>query len=94
MATTLDFKLPENLTIANVQKLHEQFEELVNTPDCDQIQLLANEVNKTDTAGVQLLLALVSASKERQINVLWDKPSSSLKSAATLLGLDAPLGIH
>lgn len=94
MATTVDFKLPENLTIASVNQIHEQFESLVETKDCDQIQLQASDVERTDTAGVQLLLALVLASKERQIGIVWEKPSAKLCSAATLLGLDNALGFH
>lgn len=94
MASTIDFHLPENMTIANVGALHEEFEALVNEKDCEKVVLQAQDVQRTDTAGIQLLLAFVQASHDRQISVGWDAPSEKLCNAATLLGLDDALGIH
>lgn len=92
--STVDFKLPENLTIANVHGLHEEFETLVDTKDCDKVILRADGVTRADTAGLQLLVAFVHATKERQIQVDWDRPSEKLCSAAGLLGVGDTLGIH
>ncbi len=94
MAERIEFHLPENLTIANVNGLHEEFETLVNQPDCDRIVLQGKDVHRTDTAGIQLLLAFILASKDRQISVDWEQPSQKLINAANLLGLDTTLGIH
>ena len=94
MAERIEFHLPESLTIANVNSLHEEFEALVNQPDCDKVVLQGRDVHRTDTAGVQLLLAFVFASRERQISIDWDQPSQKLINAASLLGLDTELGIH
>ena len=94
MASAIDFHLPENLTISNVSGLHEELEAMVNRQDCDKVILQAQDVQRTDTAGIQLLLAFVNASRDRQITVDWDKPSEKLCTAASLLGLDGALGIH
>ncbi|VUD56412.1 hypothetical protein TDB9533_02067 [Thalassocella blandensis] len=94
MATSVDFHLPQNLTIANVQGLHDQLEALVGEQDCDKVTLQAEDVQRADTAGIQLLLAFVHASKERQIAVDWKEPSDKLRAAAKVLGLDQDLGLH
>lgn len=94
MASTIDVHLPENLTIANVHGLHEQLEAIVGEKDYDRVVLQAEDVQRADTAGLQLLTAFVHAAKERQLNLDWDKPSDKLCSAASLLGLDGALGIQ
>lgn len=94
MSSTVDFTLPDNLTIASVHGLHEKFESLIDTEDCDELVIHAKAVSRADTAGVQLLLALVHESKDRRIAISWDAPSEKLTSAATILGLENALGFH
>lgn len=94
MATTVNVNLPENLTIANIHSLHEQLESLVDKQECDSVILNADSVQRADTAGLQLLLAFVHASRERQIEVTWDHPSDKLCIAADILGLSKSIGIH
>lgn len=94
MAQTVEYQLPENLTVSNVQPIHEQFELLVDNQNNDHIILHAAAVQRADTAGIQLLYALVVAAKERQITLSWDKPSEKLRSAAHILGMAHHLGIH
>jgi len=94
MGTTVSFNLPENLTIANIHGLHEQLEALVDKKECDSIVLTAEAVQRADTAGLQLLLAFVHASRERQIDITWDHPSQKLRTAADILGLSKPMGIN
>ncbi|SMF36437.1 Anti-anti-sigma regulatory factor (antagonist of anti-sigma factor) [Alteromonadaceae bacterium Bs31] len=94
MASTVSFNLPENLTIANIHGLHEDFEALVDKEECDAIVLRADGVQRADTAGLQLIAAFVKASRERQIQVSWDHPSEKLCTVAALLGLEKMIGIH
>lgn len=94
MSSTLDFHLPSHLTIAHVHGLHEEFDTIVDKKDCDCLILHGENVQRVDTAGVQLLLALVLASKDRQISISWDHPSEKLETAASILGLNDALGIH
>ena len=93
MASTLDFKLPENLTIANVQHLHEVLEDIIDRKECDSIVLQAESVERADTAGLQLMLAFVNASKNEHLTLSWKSPSEKLCSAASMLGLEEALGI-
>ncbi len=94
MASTLNYELPEQLTVANVQALHEQLEHMVDDAKNDRIVLQASGVTRADTAGIQLLYALVLAAKERQIALSWEKPSEKLRIAAQILGMSEHLGIH
>lgn len=94
MGASVNFQLPENLTIANVHGLHEQLEALVGQDDQDNIVIQANAVTRADTAGIQLLLAFVNSAKEHQISLDWKDPSEKLISAANVLGLENALGIH
>jgi anti-anti-sigma regulatory factor len=94
MAHTLNYELPEQLTVANVQTLHEQLEHMVDDAKNDHIVLQASGVQRADTAGIQLLYALVVAAKERQITLSWDNPSEKLRIAAQILGMSEQLGIH
>ncbi len=93
MASKVDFNLPENLTISKVQQLHEEMEVLLGKKDCDKVVLKANKVQRADTAGLQLLLAFVNATKEGHIDLNWSKPSDNLCEAARVLGLDTALGL-
>ena len=94
MAQTVEYQLPENLTVANVHPVHEQFELLVEDKANDHIIIHASSVQRADTAGIQLLYAMVVAAKERQITLSWDNPSEKLRSAAQILGMTGQLGIH
>ena len=94
MSSVLEYSLPESFTIASLHSIHEEFESMVNKKECDKIVLHASDVKKTDTAGLQLLVALVQSSNERQIEIDWDAPSEKLCSAAEILGLRHTLGIH
>lgn len=94
MANTIEFDLPENLTIANIHPIHEQLEAMVDDQTHDQIVIHAAGVNRADTAGVQLLHAFVVAAKDRQISLDWDRPSKKLLEAADILGMTEALGIH
>jgi anti-anti-sigma regulatory factor len=94
MANSLDFELPEQLTVGYVQAIHEQLETLVDDKQNDRIILHAAGVARADTAGIQLLYALVLAAKERQIALSWDNPSEKLRTAAQILGMTQHLGLH
>jgi anti-anti-sigma factor len=94
MSQAVDIELPENLTISNAHKFHDELEELIEKQPSSDLVLHADKVNRADTSGIQLILALVQSSKERQVNVSWEKPSDTLIDAATVLGLSTSLGLH
>ncbi len=94
MAQTAEYELPESLTVAAIHPIHEQFERLVDDQANDHIILHASAVQRADTAGIQLLYALVVAAKERQITLSWNSPSEKLRTAAQVLGMAGHLGFH
>ncbi len=91
-AKSIELQLPENLTIAHVNNLHEQMESLINQTDHDAIAIQAEAVTRADTAGIQLLFAFSKAAKEHSIALTWKKPSEVLVNAAKTLGIDSALG--
>lgn len=93
-AKSIELQLPENLTIAHVNNLHEQMESLINQSDHDAISVQAEAVTRADTAGIQLLFAFSKAAKEHSITLSWKKPSDVLVGAAKTLGLDSTLGFN
>jgi ABC-type transporter Mla MlaB component len=57
------------------------------------IELNASEVQKADTAGLQLVLALIREVANADGRVVWKNPSKALIDAANLLGLGKELGL-
>lgn len=94
MSHTVELELPENLTVAHVQALHEQLEALVDDKKNDGIVAHAKDVRRIDTAGLQLLFVAKEAAKERQISWIWDEPSDVLINGARLLGMQSKLEIQ
>lgn len=94
MPSAAEIDLPEHLTIANIHPIHEKFEAVVDDKGHDQIIIRAAQVNRADTAGIQLLYAFVVAAKDRQIKLNWDQPSNKLKDAINLLGMTDAIGLQ
>ena len=94
MSQTVQLELPEHLTVAHVQALHEQLEALVDDQTNDGIIANAKDVKRVDTAGLQVLLVAREAAKERQISWQWDQPSEVLVGGARLLGMQSKLEIQ
>ncbi|WP_370978916.1 lipid asymmetry maintenance protein MlaB [Agaribacterium sp. ZY112] len=94
MPDKLEFTLPESLTIAQAHALHDELEALIEKKEADELVLHASNVGRADTAGMQLMLALVRFGKERQMSISWDQPSEKIISAAKILGIHSELGLH
>lgn len=86
--------LPDSLTVAQANSLHDEFENLLSKENIEELVVHADKVNRADTAGLQLMLAVVNATKERQIGLTWDKPSEKLVEVANTLGLNEALELH
>ena len=91
MTSHAEIALPQNLTIAGLQALHDEMEALIDQKECESISLKGADVSRVDTAGMQLLLAFFQAAKERNLPIKWDGRSDKITSAAELLGLDLGL---
>lgn len=93
MASKFDFRLPEQLTIVNVNSLCDALHELISKQNYDKLVIKADQVQRADTAGLQLMLSFVFAAREQHIDLIWSKPSKKLQEAAAILGLQQALGI-
>ena len=84
-------KCGEALTIANAADLHAQLSKALE--ESSVIELVADSVEKVDTAGLQLLVALSRELEKVDGKMVWKEPSDVLLQAATTLGLTPYLAI-
>lgn len=87
-------KLPEELTIYTIGELFPQWLQWLEALPLDLTQddpsalvLDANEVAEVDGAGLQMLVALSHALKNRQRHLVLKHPSAALQKASACLGL-------
>lgn len=92
MSDTAIVELPDNLTIASVEALHEQLEPLLNAGN--DVMLNAAGVVRVDTAGLQTLLAFQRALLARSLQMSWSSPSPSLLDTAAQIGLRETLALN
>ncbi|NRA25103.1 MAG: STAS domain-containing protein [Oleispira sp.] len=79
----------ERMTIEQVESLYSQLETALL--EHDQINLIADRVQQSDTASLQLIVNLLQMSKQQGHTVKWIKPSPAIINVAELLGLIEPL---
>lgn len=79
----------ERMTIEQVESLYSQLETALL--EHDQINLIADRVQQSDTASLQLIVNLLRMSKQQGHTVKWIKPSPAIINVAELLGLIEPL---
>ncbi len=75
----------ESLDISIAADLHQTLKKALEsgTP----VTLQAHQVERADTAALQLLVAFMRAAHSRGITVSWNAPSAALRRSAQLLGL-------
>ncbi len=83
-------QLPENLTIAVVEGLHQQLEEMLQKDK--PVSIKAAGVTRADTAAIQLLGAFAVELAKRDLQCSWVDVSAELRNAAELLGMEKVLG--
>ena len=89
---TVTVALPDNITIAQAEALHEHLETFLQSND--DILIDGQAVARADTAGLQTLLAFCNALHARDVKVSWKAPSESLRLAAKQLGLSDILSLN
>lgn len=94
MAQISEIQLPAHLTISKVQSLQEILVKFTDDRNKDHLIIHAAEVERVDTAGIQLLYAFVQEARRRGITLEWDNPSQKLAAAAELLGMVSALEIE
>jgi len=82
---------PTQMDIAGVSPLCELLRSL---GDEQALVFKADEVERIDTATLQLLVAFVRDAKSRQVSVNWQSPSAVVYEAAGLLGVRNELGLE
>jgi ABC-type transporter Mla MlaB component len=75
----------EVMTISHAAELHQQLRNALE--QSTTIELVADKVEKVDTAGIQLLIALSRELDKVGGSILWKDPSAVLLQAAATLGL-------
>ena len=78
--------LQSTITLEQLSELHQQLQQYCGS----RVQLIGKEVERIDTAALQLLVTFVN---HPQITVGWLEPSPQLCIAAQLLGLSSHLGL-
>jgi len=86
------FSCGEALDIVHSISLHERLQKALLKSST--IELKADKVEKADTAGLQLLVALAQEVRKTEGRLVWKKPSEHLLTAAEQLGLKQVLGLN
>lgn len=79
------------LDISGARALHTQLQEALQT--AEPVVLQADQVERVDTAALQVLSAFMREAQERRIAVQWLHPSVPLQYAAQLLDLTAIMAL-
>nr|WP_281423948.1 STAS domain-containing protein [Oceanobacter mangrovi] len=77
------------MSIECVEALHQEMEQAVR--DAQDIFLKADDVQYCDTAGLQLLLALVQTVQAAGLQISWQGVSDVVRDTSKLLGLTSAL---
>lgn len=91
MASKTSFSCGNVLDIANADALYQRLHKSLARSSI--IELKAEQVEKVDTAGLQLFAALTIEVSKTGGKLIWKNPSKPLLDAALLLGLDRQLGL-
>ena len=84
--------LPKTLTIQSVSADHKDLSERIIDIEAP-VQLDAGTIEEIDTAGMQLLLALISELNTQSLKVEWQSPSEVLIQTAAILGMSEALAL-
>lgn len=80
------------LTINGINNLQSMLDEVLSK-DIKSVVLKAKEIEKIDTAAMQLLLTFVRQAEAQSLAVEWAFPSHLLQEQAELLGLSEALNL-
>lgn len=89
MTVKTSFSCGENLNIAHASSLHQRLVKALEKTS--YIELKADKVQKADTAGLQLFVALKKEVADGGGKLHWKNPSEALLLTAAQLGLHEQL---
>jgi anti-anti-sigma factor len=78
------------LDISEVRNLHKSLSKAMKRKP--PLVLDASQVERIDTAAIQILAAFCHSIRESDIEISWHKPSINLRRAAESMGLNTILG--
>lgn len=85
-------QLPQSLTIQSAAEDHSKLSALLTSVE-SPVKIDASSVEEIDTAGMQLLLAMLNQLKSQSIEAQWDSPSEVLVQTADILGMSDALSL-
>ena len=86
-------KLPATLDVSAVTNYYQILLSFVDNDNQESVQIDASELAHIDTAGIQLLLALVQQLSKQNKTLSWQSPPDELTQCAAQLGLTDALYI-
>ena len=91
MAEPVEVDCGKQLEIVNVEQLFHSLEEVLQQGA--PVSLKVDQVERADTASLQLLVAFRKSLLSQGLDVQLTNPTDSFKHAARLLGLNRSLGL-
>ncbi|GMR17778.1 MAG: STAS domain-containing protein [Gammaproteobacteria bacterium] len=79
------------LDISEARNLHQSLGKAMKRKP--PLVLDASQVERIDTAAIQILAAFCHSTRENNIEISWDKPSINLRRTAKSMGLNTILGL-
>lgn len=92
MADKTTFSLGNNLDIFHVEKLKQRLDAVLS--DGVSLVIKADKVERADTAGLQLFLAVKNKIESKGGHIVWHNPSTTLVEIATLIGVADILNLN
>ena len=80
------FKLPEELTIVNVDECKSQFINYVESND--NVVFDGSKVSRVDTIGIQLLLSMVNYIDSKNKTLSWQEQPPIIQQSIKQLGIN------
>ena len=80
------FKLPEELTIVNVDECKSQFIDYVESND--NVVFDCSKVSRVDTIGIQLLLSMVNYIDSKNKTLSWQEQPPIIQQSIKQLGIN------
>ncbi|WP_435273871.1 lipid asymmetry maintenance protein MlaB [Psychrobium sp. nBUS_13] len=91
----ITFCLPQSLDISVVNETQQlMLTQLQSKQDINQVNIDAGELSRIDTAGLQLLTALVIDINRKSIDLSWINVNDELLTSASRLGLNHLLKLN
>lgn len=91
MSDVVVVELPERMDIAAADSTHVTLENVIQ--EGKPVTLSAANVNKVDTAGVQILASFFAEAKQHHIDVRWRDASETILNTFTFLNLSDQVGL-